>query len=145
MFRLSGVFFLVVAIACGSLLFLTSQSVQRAEQKLFKIKQSNQAETETLRVLSAEWDYLNRPERLEQLTQGNLGMEDALVEDDNFVGVSEEIPQPIKPIIPKIKPIYVGGGLRKEIRKNKTPIIQNTEQESFDRLIDSVSQDGGIQ
>lgn len=143
MFRLSGVFFLVVAVACGSLLFLTSQSVQRAEQKLSKIKQSNEAEIETLRVLSAEWDYLNRPERLEQLTLGNLDMEDALVQDDSFVDASEEIPQPIKPVIPKIKPIYVGGGLRKEVAKTQEPIIQNKERESFDRLINSVSGDGG--
>ena len=146
MFRLSGFFFLFIAVGCGALLFWTSQSVQRAEQRLVKVQQSNDAEQETLRVLSAEWDYLNRPERLETLTLGNLGMENTHVDDGDFVNASEAIPQPIVPVLPKMKPAFLRdvsiskGEGRSPSQESVT--IDKTERESFDRLIDGFSKGG---
>jgi hypothetical protein len=67
MFRLSGLLSLALAFCCGSLLFWTSQSVQRSEQNLEEAQSNVIKEQETLRVLTTEWDYLNRPERLEKL------------------------------------------------------------------------------
>jgi hypothetical protein len=146
MFRLSGLFSLSLAVVCGSLLFWTSQSVQRAENKLSKITQSDVGEVEALRVLSAEWDYLNRPERLERLTKGNLDMDKSLAQSKNFIGVSEGIPQPIIPVLPKMKPAFLRdvSVQRETVPKKVTPknvpeIIQKIERNNFDELIEKQS------
>lgn len=148
MFRLSGLLSLCLAVICGSLLFLTSQSVQKAERKLSKAQQSNSAEVETLRVLSAEWDYLNRPERLERLTLGNLEMDNTEAAGKDFVESIQDIPQPIIPAMPKVKPQYfeyISAGQKKIISTDKAEpsVIEKSERERFDLLIEDVSKKGG--
>ncbi len=148
MFRLSGLLSLCVAIACGSLLFLTSQSVQKAEQKLSKVSQSNEAEVDTLRVLSAEWDYLNRPERLERLTLGNLEMESKEALGKDFAESVNDIPQPVIPVLPRVKPRYfeyISAGQKQKIPTDtvKPSMIEKSERERFDLLIEGVSEKGG--
>ena len=140
MFRLSGLLSLSLAIFCGGLLFWTSQSVQRAERNLSRVSQGDAGEVEALRVLSAEWDYLNRPERLERLTQGNLDLDKVQVDGEDFIGISEGVPQPIIPVLPKIKPAFlrhVSTG-RGEVIKNKSPVIDKVERNNFNELIEGV-------
>lgn len=147
MFRLSGFICIALAVICGTLLFWTSQSVQRAEYELAQTTQKDAGEQESLRVLSAEWDYLNRPERLEQLTVNNLDMDESHVEGDNFIEAASDIPQPIVPIIPKIKPAFVQN-VSMEAPVIEAPVqveestIQNSERQSFDALIESFETEG---
>ena len=144
MFRLSGLICLFMAVICGSLLFWTSQSVQRAETQLSQIKEHNDHEQETLRVLSAEWDYLNRPERLEKLTVHNLDMDEAHAKSDAFVQSGEDIPQPVVPVLPPVKPdLYREVSSAKPIKKQKeeSPVIQNSDRQDFEKLINSVAED----
>ena len=61
--------FVVFALAAlsGVALLHTSQRVQHAEEVLAGLQSELGHEEETMRVLRAEWEYLNRPERLERL------------------------------------------------------------------------------
>ncbi len=72
--RLSTVVTVVAALATGMLLFTTSQKVQKAERHLAKLESEKEQTEEAIRVLRAEWDYLNRPDRLETMATRYLGM-----------------------------------------------------------------------
>lgn len=63
--------FFVFALAAlfGAVLLHTSQNVQRAEARLRALEISVQREDEKVRLLKAEWENLNRPERLERLAK----------------------------------------------------------------------------
>ena len=104
MFRVSGLLCLGISIASGALLFQTSQSVQRAEYELSQAQRHVGTEEESLRILTAEWDYLNRPERLEKLTLENLDMDETQAEGTIFVGEAAELPEPRVPALPQVKP-----------------------------------------
>ena len=135
MFRLSGLLLIGFAVFVGSLLFKTSQSVQRAEQELTNIERALRGEEESYRVLTAEWDYLNRPERLEKLTKRNLDIDK--VEGENkagFMHSNDSIPEPRIPVLPGVKPKnlfrYVGGK-KVPLAVPKDEIIQNAESDNF--------------
>jgi hypothetical protein len=55
------------AMIAGALLFQTSQRVTDGRQRLENITAEMRREEDSLRVLQAEWSYLNQPERLEKL------------------------------------------------------------------------------
>ena len=63
---------LFLAALCGGMLFHTSQQVTDGRTKLASIEAATQKEDESLRVLQAEWSYLNQPDRLEKLTKQYL-------------------------------------------------------------------------
>lgn len=65
--------FLLAAIL-GGLLFQTSQNVQQSEDELGALNAQIEAERETIEVLKTEWEYLNRPQRLEELARKQLKM-----------------------------------------------------------------------
>lgn len=94
-FRISNFLSLALAVFFGVLLFWTSQSVQEAERKLSRVSHAAMQEEEFIRVLETEWDYLNRPERLEVLARDYLQMSrpasETVVED------AASIPEPVLP------------------------------------------------
>lgn len=67
--RKTAVLWLVLAAIAGGVLFHTSQRVTDGRAELDKIAQSLRKEDESLRVLQAEWSYLNQPDRLEKLAK----------------------------------------------------------------------------
>ena len=67
----------VCAVVSGAVLFWTAQSVQQNEHELTMLENGIKAETEALRVLETEWDYLNAPHRIEKLAKQHLQMEPA--------------------------------------------------------------------
>ena len=73
--RLSTLFLVALAVMAGIMLFRISERVQTAEDNLLRMEEAAAKEAETIRVLRAEWDYLNRPDRLETLARRHLGME----------------------------------------------------------------------
>ena len=72
--RLSTVALVIVAALTGVMLFRISERVQTAEDNLTRMEEAAAKEAETIRVLRAEWDYLNRPDRLESLAKTHLKM-----------------------------------------------------------------------
>lgn len=72
--RKPALLWLVLAMLCGGVLFHTSQRVTGGRAELAKINDSLRREEESLRVLQAEWSYLNQPDRLEKLAQRHLAL-----------------------------------------------------------------------
>jgi hypothetical protein len=71
MYKSSALWFGLFVVCC-ILLFQTSQRVTDGRQKLSVLQRDLMDEEETLRVLQAEWSYLNQPERLEKLSREYL-------------------------------------------------------------------------
>ncbi len=140
MFRLSSLFFVVVAAVAGMLLFQTSQSVQRLEGDLYDVTQNVGHEKESLRVLGAEWDYLNRPERLEKLTLENLDMDAVHTEKTDFISDEGAVPEPDVPVLPPVKPknllIPVAMQAKSEVTKNEA-VKPDLKDKGFEDLVES--------
>ncbi|MGB0719113.1 MAG: cell division protein FtsL [Bdellovibrionales bacterium] len=68
--------FVVFACAAlsGAALLHASQRVQEAENRLVQIQAETDKEQDAIRVLRAEWEYLNNPARLEALAAEFLHM-----------------------------------------------------------------------
>ncbi len=74
MIRLSTLFWLILMSATGFAMFAVKYEVQAlADQLAQTTRQAGQADHE-LRVLDAEWAYLNRPEALAQMNQRYLSL-----------------------------------------------------------------------
>lgn len=73
--RLTILLAVTAAIVSGTALFRVSQQVQTAENEKSRLAAAVSSEREAIRVLNAEWDYLNRPDRLEDLAVEHLGMQ----------------------------------------------------------------------
>ena len=65
---------IIAAAAAGTVLFVTAQRVQTADANLRHIQAETAREKQAMHVLHAEWDYLNRPDRLEALARAHLNM-----------------------------------------------------------------------
>ena len=91
--KLSSLLTFVLATALGATLFWVSQQVQQLESEQRRLSDETQSESEGLRVLHAEWDYLNRPDRIEALASRYLnGM--ATVTPDNLLVDARAVPEP---------------------------------------------------
>lgn len=87
------------ASLAGAALLHTSQSVQQAEERLAVIDAEIQKERDTIHMLNAEWEYLNRPERLEKLAQEFLGLVPPSPETMTDTMVRETVALPEKPLL----------------------------------------------
>ena len=64
---------LIVAVMSFGL-FQLKYEVTHLEDELARLKTDVAAEEETIRVLKAEWSFLNRPERLQALAERHLSL-----------------------------------------------------------------------
>ena len=65
---------LILAVAVSGALFRVSYRVQHLERHLIGINKQIAQEEESIRVLQAEWSYLNDPARLETLAHKHLDL-----------------------------------------------------------------------
>ena len=74
MTRLGTVFWVVLVLAAGFTTFKVKYAVQDIEDQLNRVRRQTIAEQQEIRVLTAEWTYLNQPERLAELNRRFLGL-----------------------------------------------------------------------
>ncbi len=74
MMRTMTVLWAGLAIACGIGLFLVKHQVQATESDLRQMQHQVRTDRSTIRVLEAEWTYLNNPARLAALSERVLGL-----------------------------------------------------------------------
>ncbi|MCB1556824.1 MAG: hypothetical protein KDJ15_05870 [Alphaproteobacteria bacterium] len=103
--RLSVFLGVAAAVLSGVALFWTSQAVRQDEVRLRALYYAALRETQSIRVLQAEWDYLNRPARLETLAWESLAMS-APTAGYVAAGVAA-LPDPFVPMLPTRKPAFV--------------------------------------
>ncbi len=94
--RKTAMLWLVLAVVCGGMLFQTSQRVTDGRAQLAGIDAAARKEDEHLRVLQAEWSYLNQPDRLEKLSKQYLHL--APLKGKQFTKVSELEQRPAAPV-----------------------------------------------
>lgn len=102
--RLSTLMAVSAATLAGAALFLTSQKVQRDEARLEDLKATVTREEAHIRVLRAEWDYLNRPDRLERLVKTQMGM--GVPQAKQVSGYIDDVPEPLFIAPPQRKPQF---------------------------------------
>jgi len=131
------------------MLFWTSQAVQQKEDVLSGLKKELSHELESTRVLSVEWDYLNRPQRIEKMAREQLGM--ILPTSGGVAKSIDDIPEPI---IVNIEGGYNGNVQSIPVAFDSKPaapkiIYKETiapsmaEKQSFDRLIENLDSQNG--
>lgn len=145
--RLSTIAAITAAVVSGTTLFWTSQTVQKQQSVLSALQRTANSERESIRVLRAEWDYLNRPQRLEKIARETLGMEQPTVEAITDEGktlpdvTAEDLitPQGIQPASYKI------GKTTAAKKKNAAPVRSTTvpDSNSFQDRIDETKKSGG--
>lgn len=91
--KLSTIATFVLATALGAALFWVSQQVQMLEREQRGINEQIASEQEGMRVLNAEWDYLNRPDRIEALAAKYLDQMQPVV-PDNLLRNANSVPEP---------------------------------------------------
>lgn len=141
--RISTIVALGAAAIAGLVLFQTSQNVQQAESHLRNTQEALSKEQASVRVLETEWDYLNRPDRIEELARRHLKMQaptpGALVRNSG---------QAINPPPPKpeVKTRPATAKTAPPVVKTDVPMplpVTNTPNRQFDDLLNSVT--GGEQ
>ena len=91
--KLSTIATFVLATILGATLFWVSQQVQLLERDQRNYASQIASEQEGMRVLNAEWDYLNRPDRIETLAAKYLDQMQPVV-PDNLLRNANSVPEP---------------------------------------------------
>ncbi|MCM2344969.1 MAG: hypothetical protein NDJ24_10465 [Alphaproteobacteria bacterium] len=104
-FKLSTLLALSLSVASGAMLFSTAQKVQQTESVLNRARSAVAQEQQTIRVLRAEWDYLNRPDRLEALVKNNLEL--APAKPETLQPDTADLPNVFVPFVPARKPARI--------------------------------------
>ena len=103
-FRVSTLLALTLSASSGFMLFSTAQKVQQADSEQRRMQTSVAQEEQTIRVLRAEWDYLNRPDRLEALVKNNLELIPA--QPNSVREDTSDLPGMAEPVVPARKPSF---------------------------------------
>jgi len=70
--RLSTLFLMAILFCAAYALYLVKYEVQSVREEAHLLELQLQEENEALHIANAEWAYLNRPERLQQLADKYL-------------------------------------------------------------------------
>ncbi len=150
LFSISTLLSIAGAVAAGALLFWTSQSVQREESRLASLNKSVANENQSIRVLRAEWDYLNRPDRLEILATEYLGMSSSAAAFTVRNDVSS-LPEIVVPAIPMRKPVMAPQPAVMQFEApgapmpSEPPRPKKQDGETFRQLLENLNTEGGAQ
>jgi hypothetical protein len=98
MIRLASVFWLLLVSATALATFAVKYEVQALDVRLAEARKATAAESRELRVLDAEWAYLNRPETLAAMNQRFLSL--APITRKQLQTAADEIPMRPAPAAP---------------------------------------------
>ena len=135
--RLSTITALSAAGFAGLLLFQTSQNVQQAEDKLRITRELLAKEQDSMRVLQTEWDYLNRPDRIEDLARQYLKMQ--MIVPEALVRDSHSIINPPPPAQKAITAVAKAPPVAAITTAPMPATITNNGHQQFDDLVNSLS------
>lgn len=157
--RMSSVTALLLALLAGGALFWVSQQVQQAERQQRGLQRIVSHEEEAIRVLNAEWDYLNRPERLERMANAYLDM--APTRPSDVLQTVSSIPEPVQvPLPPKGRPVFAHASTAPVAKAAPSPapspaaspapvykpapkpLPTRSDEPTFSELIDSLQKEG---
>ena len=155
--KLSSVTALLLALLAGGALFWVSQQVQQTEREQRQLQRIVSQEEEAIRVLNAEWDYLNRPDRLERMANAYLDM--APTRPDDVLQAVSSIPEPVRvPLPPKDRPVFAATGAQQAVKAApvarppaavfkapqapQVPLPTQSDEPSFNELLDNLQREG---
>lgn len=104
------IFTLLIAVAAWGL-FHTSYEVRQLEAELAGLNRDIVEEQEAIAVLTAEWAYLNRPDRLGPLAHDLTRL--APIGPDQILQTPAELPFPLPPLEPAagLNPVVLEGAM----------------------------------
>ena len=123
--KLSNVFALGAVLVSGFMLFNVSQQVQESERQLKRVEREIDREKEMIRVLNAEWAYLNRPDRLEHLAQQYLGME--IMDSEAVLLTSASLPEKRLYMPPPARPSFSNGVVSVAYKAEKVKQVEQKQ------------------
>lgn len=145
MLRVTSLTSLLLAVLSGALLFWVSQQVQQVEREHRQLQAALSQEEESIRVLKAEWDYLNRPERLEELAQKYLNM--TPVSADSLIQSISAIPEPEAPsMAPEEAPLEISTASGPRVQKPSVslpPPVLSEKEPSQEEQFNAILEDPG--
>lgn len=101
MFRLMGFAWLVVLVTSAYGLYLLKNKVEVMRIDLAETRGQIASEQERQRVLSAEYAYLARPARLEEIARKHLGLQ--VLAPSQLIAAVSDIPNPVQEEAPADK------------------------------------------
>lgn len=143
---MSGLLSLSMVLVTGFMLFNVSQQVQESERQLKKAQREIAREEEMVRVLRAEWAYLNRPDRLEALAAQYLGMEH--MDSDAVMVTPASLPQKRLYMPPPSRPNQGFVSARYDVSSSKleaVPSIKKVDRsdDTFRSVLDGLMTERG--
>lgn len=136
--KLSTVASFCMATLLGASLFWVSQQVQALEREQRIYQSQISSENEGMRVLNAEWDYLNRPDRIEALAAKYLDQMQPVV-PDNLLRDASAVPEPQMMQGEDESPVLVSSGEDK--KDAKKPVDASPDARPIRDSEDSKSSD----
>jgi cell division protein FtsL len=98
MMRSATLIWVLLSVVVAGALFRVSYRVQHLEKHIASVNKQIGQQEEAIRVLQAEWSYLNEPNRLEALTRKHLTL---LPTTSTQIVTIEQVPT--KPVVPALK------------------------------------------
>ena len=135
MIRRSTLLWLLAAILVGCGLYQLKYEVQGKEEQLARLNRQIQSEQEAIHVLHAEWAFLNRPDRLADLSNRHLELTPvapaqfsriASIPERSLVPVVAEVEAPT-PTAPAIVKVAAAAPVKPQIKSQPAPKLQVAE------------------
>ena len=121
MMKLSTIFWIFLVAIAGALLFTVSYSVKEKQEHLAQMKQDIVRTHDEVRVLTAEWSYLNQPSRLEGMLRRYTDLQPTkhqqIVAFADVPYANDAAPETATPVLaaaamPTLKPILASTNAR---------------------------------
>ena len=75
MIRITTLLWVALLFIAGGTVMHVSYQVRHVEQRLSELNRDTRLEQDKLRILGAEWDTLNDPQRIDELSKRHLALE----------------------------------------------------------------------